>query len=63
MEYVWMPNKETLGSEVNILTHVLYAHYSSPSGFGFDVLDNDPVWINDKNSEDYNADTEAAKLV
>ena len=63
MEYVWMPNKESLGSEVNILTHVLYAHYSSPGGFNFDILDNDDPWINDKTSEDFNADTEAQKLL
>lgn len=55
MEWVWMPNAESLGTEVNILTHALYHHYSSPSNFNFDVLDNDSPWINDPNSEDYNA--------
>lgn len=63
MEYVWMPNKDSLGTEVNILTHVLWQHYSSPGGFNFDVLDNDPVWVNDRTSEDFNAPDEAQKLI
>lgn len=30
MEWIWMPNEDSLGKDVNLLTHVLYAHYSSP---------------------------------
>jgi len=37
LEYVWMPNVDSLGSEVNLLTHVLYNHYSSPPDLGFDI--------------------------
>jgi hypothetical protein len=55
MEWVWMPSSQ--GSEVNILTHVLYNHYSSPNGIPFDVLD--PGFVNlqiDPQSPDFNVD-------
>jgi lysosomal alpha-mannosidase len=41
MEFIWMPNEKSLGSDVNIFTHVLYNHYSSPNGYDFDTNDND----------------------
>ena len=56
LEWVWMPNEQSLGKEVNLLTHVLYHHYSSPENLNFDVLDNDEPWINDRSSETFNAD-------
>ena len=61
MEYVWRPS--SLGNDVNILTHVLYHHYSAPSGFDFDEVSNDTPWINNENSKDFNADQEAQKLM
>jgi len=42
MEFVWRPNAESLGTDTQILTHALYAHYSSPSNLNFDILDSDP---------------------
>jgi hypothetical protein len=58
MEFVWRPNAESLGTDTQILTHALYAHYSSPSGLNFDVLDSDSPWINNEKSKDFNGDTE-----
>lgn len=57
LEWVWMPSKDKMGAETNLLTHVLYNHYSSPNGMVFDVLD--PGMINiidDPESPDFNAD-------
>jgi hypothetical protein len=62
LEFIWMPNEQSLGSDVNIFTHVLYRHYSSPDGFGFDTDSNDQQWINDITSEDFNAPAEAEYL-
>jgi hypothetical protein len=55
LEWIWMPSVGTQGSDVKILAHSLFNHYSSPSGFNYDILDNSDPWINDVNSEDYNA--------
>jgi len=60
MEFVWRPNPESLGTDTQILTHVLYAHYSSPSGLNFDILDNDVPWNNNEKSKDFNGDQEGA---
>lgn len=54
-EFVWMPSKDTLGPDVNILSHVLYNSYYGPPGYSFDILDNNPPWVNDKESDTYNA--------
>ena len=59
MEFVWIPNPESLGTDVNILTHVLYHHYSAPNGFNFETDSPDEQWINDMSSEDFNAVQEA----
>ena len=61
LEFIWYPS--SLGSDVNIFTHVLYDHYRSPVGFDFESNSRDPQWINDKMSKYYNAQTEAAKLL
>ena len=45
MEWVWMPSKDKMGTDVNIFTHTLYNHYSSPNGMVFDVLDPGMVTI------------------
>lgn len=45
MEWVWMPSKDKMGTDVNIFTHSLYNHYSSPNGMVFDVLDPGMVTI------------------
>lgn len=59
MEWVWFPNNETLGSDVNIFTHYLWHHYSSPTGMNFDILDGDPPFINNTDSEEDNAKARA----
>jgi hypothetical protein len=38
-EFIWYPSYETLGKDVNIFSHVLFNHYSSPPGFSFDTVD------------------------
>jgi lysosomal alpha-mannosidase len=63
LEWIWRPNSDSLGDDVNIFTHTLYRHYSSPQGMNFDVLDNDAPWINNAHSEDFNAPAEAAILI
>lgn len=56
MEWVWMPSKDKMGTDVNIFTHALYQHYSSPTGMVFDVLDPGMVTIvDDPESPDFNA--------
>ena len=39
MEFIWRPNAESLGTDTQLFTHVMYQHYGSPQGFGFDKLD------------------------
>ena len=57
LEYVWRPSQ--LGNDINIFTHVLFQHYSAPSGFDFDEVSNDVPWINNAKSKDFNAESEA----
>lgn len=50
-----MPSE--MGDDINIFTHALWNHYSSPSGIAFDVLN--PGFVNivdDPTSPDYNVD-------
>jgi hypothetical protein len=35
MEWIWFPNNDTLGKDVNIFTHTLYDNYGSPYGMDF----------------------------
>jgi lysosomal alpha-mannosidase len=43
MEFVWRPTFDQLGSSTQIFTHTLYNLYSSPVGFGFDILEKDMI--------------------
>jgi hypothetical protein len=55
MEYVWRPNPQSLGNDTQILTHVLYAHYCSPTGFEYDIFDGGTQqFISDEKSQDFN---------
>ena len=64
MEWVWIPNAESLGSDTRIFTHWLYQHYSSPRGFDFDIVSNDTPWIRGvRDNEDNNSQAEAQKLL
>lgn len=54
MEVVWQTSENLDDSD--ILTGVLYNHYSPPPGFCFDILCNDEPIIDDKYSADYNVD-------
>lgn len=63
LEWVWIPNQKSLGKDVNILTHVLFNHYSSPGDLNFDILDGDEPWINDKTSDTYNAPEKATDFL
>jgi|APSaa5957512535_1039671.scaffolds.fasta_scaffold270792_1 hypothetical protein len=38
LEYIWRPSAKTLGTDIEIFTHILFDHYNQPKGFGFDVL-------------------------
>ena len=59
LEYVWMPNPKSLGKDVNIFTHVLFNHYEAPPGFNFEIDGNDPLFISNKKSKDFNAEERA----
>ena len=58
MEWIQRPNSESFGTEVQLFTHKigrLQDLYMSPQGFEFDVTNNDPPFISDKSSPDFNA--------
>lgn len=63
LEFVHIPNKESLGSETRIFEHVLWNHYEAPNGFNFDMIDGDVGFIIDPANEDYNAPTRAVELM
>ena len=64
MEWVWIPNAESLGGDTRIFTHWLYQHYSSPRGFDFDIASQDTPWIRGvRDNEDNNSEAEAKKLL
>lgn len=54
MEVVWKSSDNL--DDNDILTGVLYNHYSPPPGFCFDMLCNDEPIIDDEYSADYNVD-------
>ena len=56
MEFVWRPFFKSLGTSTQIFTHVLYNHYSPPTGLCFDVRCNDDPFVDDPNLETFNAD-------
>ena len=62
LEWVWIPNKESLGRDVNIFTHAFYGDYGSPDKFDFDVGWTD-TFIVDENSDTFNADVKAQQLI
>jgi hypothetical protein len=63
MEYVWRPMYDTFGDDKQIFHHVLYHHYSAPSGFDFDTLSNDQPFETDELLKTYNAPERAAELL
>ena len=63
MEFVWRPNPETFKNDTQIFTHALHSHYSAPDGFNFDMLADDPMWLDNNKSKDFNANQEAQKLM
>ena len=57
-----MPSE--MGPETNLLTHVLYNHYSSPNGMPFDVLDPGMTSIvDDPESSEFNVDKFSEDLI
>lgn len=56
LEFVWTPNTESLGNDVNIFTHVLFNHYESPTGFNFEPDSFDVPLVTDPNNKHYNAE-------
>ena len=39
LEWIWRPNSDSLGNDVQLFAHTLFRHYSSPNHFYFDVID------------------------
>jgi hypothetical protein len=62
-EWIWRPNMDTLGKDVNIFTHATQQHYSAPQGFNWEINAGDPEWINNKTSENFNAPERANALM
>jgi hypothetical protein len=62
-EWIHYPMLESFGSDYKLLFHKLKNSYVSPYGFDFDILNNDPIWENDKTMTSYNAEEEARRLV
>lgn len=56
MEWIWIPNNESLGSDVNLFTHAMYNQYQSPNGLDWDMLNDYDPWCNDKESDSFNGD-------
>lgn len=63
LEFIWQPNSQSLGKDVNIFTHVLWNHYSAPGGFNMYMTGGDQPFIIDKDSEDFNAESRARDLI
>lgn len=63
MEFVWMPNPQSLGRDVNIFTHVLFNHYSAPPGFNFEIDSGDQQFIYNPKSKDDNSEARAQELL
>ena len=63
MEWVQHPmGKESFGSDMGILFHMLTNIYVYPSGFNFDVTGQDPVFETDKTYTTFDAEQEAKNL-
>ena len=62
MEWIWMPNADSLGKEVNLFTHAMWNSYENPN-FDWDVLQDFDPWVNNEKSEAYNADKWAKSLM
>lgn len=62
LEFVWRPAADTLGTDVSVLTHIMYYHYKAPDGFNFDVRGRER-WVVDRNSSLFNADEMAEKFI
>jgi lysosomal alpha-mannosidase len=63
LEFIWEPNSQSLGKDINIFTHVLWNHYSAPGGFNMYMTGGDQPFIIDKDSEDFNAESRAQDLI
>ncbi|XP_077290663.1 lysosomal alpha-mannosidase-like [Arctopsyche grandis] len=61
-EMIWR-GSDDIGAPSDLLTGVLFNHYSPPPGFCFDVLCSDDPIIDDVNSPDYNVDQMVEKFL
>ena len=62
MEWVWRPFFQHEGKRTQIFTHALYQHYSAPSSFDFDTMNEDAPIVDDPTLETYNLDERVATL-
>ena len=60
LEWIWQPNKDDLGDDINIFTHMLLDHYYGP--LDFDTLGNDAFWI-DPDVPFNNAEFQAQRML
>jgi hypothetical protein len=69
---IWVSKKDSLlerigkneiSDDSDLLTGALYAHYSPPRGFCFDILCGDEPINDDKTSADYNVDDRVSRTV
>ena len=62
MEFLWRPFNESLGPRAEILTHMMYNHYSAPPGFCFSEFCTDSPIVDNKLLRTYNADKKTDEL-
>ncbi|KAL6067304.1 carbohydrate binding [Balamuthia mandrillaris] len=61
LEFIWR-GSQSLGSQVDMFTHVLWAHYSPPDGFCFECPNIDPI-MDDPRLEGLNVASRALALI
>jgi len=62
-EWIQFPSYEALGSDAKILMHKLKNSYVDPDDFSFDIIDNDPIFQNDKSMDTFNAKERAEVFI
>ena len=62
-EWIQFPSYEALGSDAKILMHKLKNSYVDPDDFSFDIMDNDPIFQNDKSMDTFNAKERAEVFI
>lgn len=63
LEWIWRPNNNTLGKDVQIMTHATQTIYYAPRDFGWEIDWTDTEWVNNVTDPNFNGPERAAKLM